>query len=147
MQATLEWNQGVQFSATSGSGHTITIDGAPEAGGQDAGPRPMELVLIGAGACASFDVVTILKKGREQIEGCRVELSATRVEEPPRVFEQIKMHFIVSGAGLTESKVARAVALSAEKYCSASIMLTRGGVNIEHSYEVIDTSLATQDGE
>lgn len=142
MQAELQWSQGVQFVATSGSGHTITIDGPVESGGQNGGARPMELVLIGTGACASYDVVTILQKGREPIEDCKVQLKATRAEEAPKVFERVQMHFIVSGPGLTESKVARAVALSAEKYCSASIMLSRAGVSIEHSYEVVDTTPA-----
>jgi len=144
MQAELQWSQGVQFVATSGSGHTITIDGPAELGGQDGGARPMELVLIGTGACASYDVVTILQKGREPIEDCTVQHKATRADEAPKVFERVQMHFIVSGPGLTESKVARAVALSAEKYCSASIMLARAGVSIEHSYEVIDTTPADE---
>ena len=132
MQAELQWSQGVQFVATSGSGHTITIDGPVESGGQNGGARPMELVLIGTGACASYDVVM----------DCKIRLTATRADEAPKVFERIQMHFIVSGPGLTESKVARAVALSAEKYCSASIMLSRAGVSIEHSYEVVDTTPA-----
>lgn len=137
MQAEINWDGDVRFKATSGSGHTITLDGPPESGGDNAGARPMELVLMGVGACASYDVVTILKKGRQDVASCSARITAERAEEPPRVFTKISMHFIVSGQDLTESKVARAVALSAEKYCSASIMLTRGGVDIEHSYEIV----------
>lgn len=139
MQAELKWMGGVKFEALSESGHTVLMDGAPESGGENAGMRPMEMVLIGAGGCASFDVVHILKTGREAVEGCVTRLSAERAEEPPRVFTKIAMHFVVSGKGLSENKVARAVALSAEKYCSASIMLGRGGVAMSHSFEIVET--------
>lgn len=140
MNAVIDWQGNVRFHATSESGHTIVIDGAPEAGGENAGVRPMELMLLGVGGCSSFDVVTILKKGREDVTGCRAELRAERAEEPPRVFTAITMHFVVTGRNLNPGKVARAVELSAEKYCSASIMLARGGVKIHHTYEVIEAS-------
>ena len=137
MKATVEWRQGVEFEITPSSGHTITTDGPESSGGNNAGARPMELVLMGVGGCASYDVVMILKKARQSVTSCVCQLEAERAEQPPRVFTKIHMHFVVSGQDLTESKVARAVELSAEKYCSASIMLSRGGVNIEHSFEII----------
>lgn len=138
MKADIVWEEGVRFRCESASGHSVIADGAVEGGGTNAGPRPMELVLMGAGACASYDVVTILRKGREDVRSCVAKLDATRADDPPRVFTRLQMHFVVSGEGLTESKVARAVELSAEKYCSASIMLGRGGVNVEHSYEIVE---------
>lgn len=137
MEAEIDWQDGVRFVARSGSGHEIVLDGAPEAGGTNAGARPMELVLIGTAGCASYDVVTILEKSRQPVTGCVARVSATRAEEPPRVFTKINMHFVVSGEGLTEAKVARAVELSAEKYCSASIMMKRAGVEVEHSFEIV----------
>lgn len=137
MEAIIDWQGDVKFHATSESGHTLILDGAPDAGGQNAGPRPMELVLLGVGGCSSYDVVTILKKGRENVTGCKCVLSAERADEPPRVFTTITMHFVVSGQNLNAAKVARAVELSAEKYCSASIMLMRGGVSIQHTYEIV----------
>lgn len=142
MKAEITWTGAVSFEASSGSGHTIRVDGPPEAGGQDGGARPMELVLMGVGACSSYDVVEILRKGREQVTGCVARLEAERAEDYPRVFTRIHLHFEVTGRGLTESKVARAVSLSAEKYCSASIMLARGGVEITHSYAVVESENA-----
>ena len=138
MHTEIVWKGDVQFDAPSGSGHTLRIDGPEASGGVNAGPRPMELVLMGVGTCASYDVVTILKKSRESITGCTARLEATRADEPPRVYTHINMHFVVSGHGLTESKVARAVHLSADKYCSASIMMARGGVEITHTYEIVE---------
>jgi putative redox protein len=138
MKAEIRWIDEVRFEATSGSGHTLTMDGPADSGGQDAGPRPMELVLMGVGGCASYDVVHILRRSREEVTGCVARLEAERAEEPPRVFTRLHLHFIVSGRGLNRTKVGRAVELSAEKYCSASIMLGRGGVAIEHSFEVVD---------
>jgi len=142
MEAVVEWQENVRFAVESGTGHTIVVDGPTDAGGDNAGPRPMELVLMGVGACSAYDVVTILKKGREDVTGCRAILKAERAESPPKVFTSITMHFVVSGRGLTESKVARAVELSAEKYCSASIMLGRAGVDIQHTYEVVEVEAA-----
>jgi putative redox protein len=136
MKAEIEWKGDVRFEARSESGHVITLDGAPEAGGQNAGPRPMELVLMGTGACSSFDVVLILKRSREDVTGCVAQLIAERAETEPKVFTHVRMHFVVTGRNLSPDKVKRAVDLSAEKYCSASIMLGRAGVAMEHSFEI-----------
>ncbi len=134
----ITWTGDVRFEAVAGSGHQYTLDGPAEAGGTNAGARPMELVLMGVGGCACYDVVHILKRQRQPVSSCVAQLQAERAAEPPRVFTRIKMHFLVSGAGMSTHKVARAVKLSAEKYCSASIMLARGGTVIEHSFEVIE---------
>ena len=142
MKATIRWTDAVRFDVEAGSGATLTTDGPPESGGQGAGARPMELMLIGAGSCASYDVVQILRKGRHDITGCVAHLTAERAPEPPRVFTRIAMHFVVTGRGLTDKAVARAVSLSADKYCSASIMLSRAGVEIAHSYEVVSPPAA-----
>ncbi len=139
MHATITLIENVHFEAVADSGHTVLIDGPPDAGGENRGVRPMELVLMGLGGCASFDVVSILRKARQPVVGCVTELTAKRAEAVPQVFEAIHLHFAVSGAGLDEAKVARAVALSAEKYCSASIMLERGGVAISHDYEILES--------
>jgi putative redox protein len=134
MHAELTWRGQVQFTATTGSGHTLEIDGPPDAGGANRGPRPMELVLVGLGGCSAFDVVTILGKSRQDIADCVTEVDAERSDAVPHVFTRIHLRFKVSGRGLDEKKVARAVSLSAEKYCSASIMLQRGGVEVTHDY-------------
>jgi putative redox protein len=123
MQARIKWVEGRTFVGESGSGHALVIDGPAEHGGRDLGPSPMELVLIGTGGCTAFDVLDILKKGRQAVEDCAVELVAERAPEPPRVFTKITMRFVVTGRGLSRAAVERAVQLSAEKYCSASIML------------------------
>jgi putative redox protein len=137
MKAEVRWQGEVCFEAESGTGHRVTMDGPPDHGGQDRGARPMELVLMGVGGCSSFDVVHILKKARQDVTGCRCVLDAERAEdEVPAVFTRIHLHFIISGNNLKENQVKRAVELSAEKYCSASIMLARAGVNITHSYEI-----------
>jgi putative redox protein len=136
MKAEIRWKSGVSFEATSGSGHTIVTDGPPDAGGENAGPRPMELVLMGVGACSAYDVVHILRKQRADVTGCVAELQAERADEAPKVFTRINLHFVVTGRGLNAHKVERAVHLSADKYCSASIMLGRGGVDITHSVEI-----------
>jgi len=114
----------------------LVVDGPPEIGGRNLGPRPMELLLMGVGACSAVDVTLILKKSRQQVVDCWVELDADRAETEPKVFTEIRMHFVVVGRELAENHVRRAVELSAEKYCSASIMLGRGGVAIRHSYEI-----------
>lgn len=137
MKAEITWKDGVRFESVSGSGHTLITDGPEASGGTNAGARPMELVLIGTGGCASYDVVSILKKMKQQVDGCVCQLSAERADEPPKVFTAIAMHFVVSGRDLNPKKVERAVHLSADKYCSASIMLGRGGVTISHSFEIV----------
>jgi len=139
MHARISWREAVRFEAQTGSGHAFALDGPPEAGGRNAGARPMELILVGVAGCAAYDVVHILRRGHLEVSGCTAEVEAERAPDPPRVFTRIRLHFVVSGAGLSDSKVARAVRLSAEKYCSASIMLSRGGVAVEHSYRVVDT--------
>ena len=124
------------FLGESGSGHSVVMDGAPDQGGRNMGARPMEMILLGLGGCASFDVMTMLQKGRQQVSGCRVEISAQRVDAVPAVFSSIHLEFVLSGSNLKESQVKRAVELSAEKYCSASIMLEAAGVEISHSYRI-----------
>lgn len=136
MEARVRWIEDVMFTAESGSGHAIVVDGAPASGGRNMGMRPMELVLLGVGSCSSFDVVTILRKARQPVTHCEARLTATRVDATPAVFESIHLHFIVEGHGLSEKQVARAIELSAEKYCSASIMLKAAGVKITHDFEI-----------
>lgn len=138
MQATVKWVDNVQFVAESGSGHSVVLDGPEASGGRNSGFRPMEMLLMGMGGCASYDVMSILKKSRQQVTACRAELSAERADAVPSVFTKIAIKFIVTGKSLKESQVKRAVELSAEKYCSASIMLSKAGVEISHSYEVIE---------
>jgi putative redox protein len=136
MKASINWAGEVKFEATSGSGHTVVMDGPPDHGGTNQGVRPMEMLLMGVGGCASFDVIHILKKSRQDVTGCVAELEADRVDDVPAVFSKIHLHFVVSGNKLKDTLVKRAVELSAEKYCSASIMLSKGGVEISHSYEI-----------
>lgn len=136
MKATINWKEEVTFSGETESGHTIIMDGPAEHGGRNLGARPMEMILLGLGGCTTFDVMHILKKSRQDVTDCQVELEAERAEKEPKVFTRIHVHFIVTGNGLKEKQVDRAVALSAEKYCSASIMLARSGVEITHDYEV-----------
>lgn len=138
MKATVRWVDGAMFVGESGSGHAVVMDGPESSGGRNMGLRPMEMVLIGTGGCSSFDVVSILKKSRQDISDCVAEVEATRADATPAVFETIHLHFKVSGKGLSEKQVERAVSLSAEKYCSASIMLAAGGVKVTHSFEVIE---------
>ena len=138
MHAKIQWQDKVHFTATADSGHTVAIDGPADAGGENRGVRPMELVLMGLGGCASFDVINILTKARQNIVNCVTEITATRAESVPQVFETIHLHFTVSGSGLKASAVERAVRLSAEKYCSASMMLERGGVMITHDFETVE---------
>ncbi len=138
MQATVKWVDGVMFVGESGSGHAVVMDGPPDHGGRNIGMRPMEMILLGLGGCSSFDVIQILQKGRNEIVNCVTELTAERVDAVPSVFSKIHLHFIVSGKGLNPATVERAVKLSAEKYCSASIMLGKAGVDITHDFEVIE---------
>lgn len=140
MKARIKWVEQVAFVAESGSGHAMVLDGAPEAGGRNLGPRPMELLLMGMGACTSFDVVTILKKSRQPVVDCVAELEAERANEDPKVFTKIHVHFKVTGRGLKHNVVERAVQLSANKYCSASVMMAKTA-QITHDFEVIDVPL------
>lgn len=137
MKATVQWIDDVMFRAESGTGHTVTLDGPESEGGKNRGIRPMELMLMGMGGCMSFDVMKILRKSRQPVEDCVARIEAKRADAVPGVFTDIHIQFVVRGAGVRESQVKRAIELSAEKYCSASIMLGRGGVNITHDYEIV----------
>jgi len=138
MQATVKWVDGVMFLGESATGHTVVMDGAADHGGRNMGPRPMEMILMGIGGCSSFDVVTMLKKSRQQVIDCRVEMQAERADAVPSPFTRIAMKFVVTGVGLKESQVKRAVELSVTKYCSASIMMAAAGVVVSHGYEIIE---------
>ena len=138
MQATIKWVDNAMFLGESGSGHSVVMDGPPDQGGRNMGARPMEMLLLGMGGCSAFDVMAMLRKSRQQVVDCRVELEAERADAVPSVFTRIHLHFVVTGVGLKETQVARAVQLSAEKYCSASIMLESAGVEISHAYECVE---------
>jgi len=135
MKARVKWVEAATFLGESGSGHAVVMDGPPDSGGRELGVRPMEMLLLGMGGCTAFDVVHILKKARQPVTDCVVEISAERADSEPKVFTRIHVHFIVSGGGLSEKQVARAVQLSAEKYCSASIMLGKTAT-ITHDHEI-----------
>ena len=139
MECTIDWlaRDGMAFVAETGSGHLLTMDGAPDGGGRNLAPRPMETLLAGAGACTAYDVVLILKRGRHDVRGCRVKVSAERAATDPKVFTKINSHFIVSGRGLQEAAVQRAIELSHEKYCSATVMLGKTA-EITTSYEIVE---------
>ncbi|MCL5975762.1 OsmC family protein [Methylophaga sp.] len=137
MKARVKWVEDVLFVGESGTGHTVVMDGPAEAGGHGTGMRPMELLLLGLGGCTSFDVIDILKKSRQDVTDCVVEVSAERSEEAPKVFTKIHVHYTVTGRNLKANFVDRAVKLSTEKYCSASIMLAKTA-EITHDYEVIE---------
>ena len=137
MKARIQWAGEAMFLGESGSGHVVVMDGPPESGGRNLGVRPMEMLLLGLGGCSNFDVVSILKKSRQAVESCEAFLEAERATEDPKVFTQIHMHFTVIGKGVPASAVERAVALSHEKYCSASIMLAKTA-NITTSFELAE---------
>jgi putative redox protein len=139
MQCTIHWapSTGMGFVAETGSGHVLTMDGAPDGGGRNLAPRPMETVLAGTGGCTAYDVVLILKRGRHDVRGCQVKLDAERAPEDPKVFTRIRMHFVVTGRNLPAAAVERAIQLSHDKYCSASIMLGKTAA-IETSFEVLE---------
>jgi putative redox protein len=135
MKARIQLAEGMTFVAESGSGHAVVVDAAPDVGGRDLGPRPMELVLMGTGACSAIDVVHILRKARQAITDCVVELDAERAAEDPKVFTRIHLHYVVTGKGLATAQVERAIKLSKEKYCSATIMLAKTA-EITYDFEV-----------
>ena len=151
MECTVSWagpqtvlgeGSSMSFVATTGSGHTLMMDGAPDAvkpenGGANLAPRPMETVLAGAGGCTAYDVVLILKRGRHDVRGCSVKLTSERAEADPKVFTKIHMHFVLTGKGLVEGAVERAIAMSHEKYCSATIMLGKTA-DITTSFEIVE---------
>ena len=136
MKARIKWVEQVSFLGETESGHAVLMDGPPEGGGRNLGPRPMELVLIGTGGCTTYDVIHILKKGRQQVTDCVVEIQAERAAEDPKIFTKIHFHFVVTGKDLKAEQVERAIKLSAEKYCSASIMLGKVA-DITHDFEVV----------
>ena len=138
MEASVVWNGDVRFTGRTGSGHEVAIDGPPEHGGSDSGARPMELLLLGVGGCASFEVVDILRKGRQQVASCVAEIDAERAETEPKVFTKVHIRFRISGQRLSRNKVERAIRLTTEKYCSASILLQRAGVAISHDFELTE---------
>ena len=140
MECTIHWMPatGMGFVAETGSGHLLTMDGAPDGGGRNLAPRPMETLLAGAGACTAYDVVLILKRGRQHVTGCTIKVQAERAETDPKVFTQINLHFTVSGRNLPEAAVARAIALSHEKYCSGTIMLAKTA-EISTSFDIVST--------
>ena len=138
MRATVDWAGDVRFDGYSGSGHHVAIDGPPELGGQNQGIRPMELVLLGVGGCTSFDIVNILRKGRADLVDCVTVIEAERADTDPKVFTRIHFHFRITGRALNPKKVERAIHLTADKYCSASIMLERAGVAVTHDYELVE---------
>lgn len=135
MKVRVNWLEGMTFVGESGSGHAVVMDGPPDLGGRNLGPRPMEMLLLGMGSCSAVDVVEILKKSRQQVSHCVVEIDAQRAEEIPKVFTHIHLHFIISGQNLGEKQVQRAVNLSAEKYCSATRMLAQVA-EVKYSVEI-----------
>ena len=137
MKARIKWVEEVSFLGETESGHAVLMDGPPAGGGRNLGPRPMEMLLIGTGGCTAFDVVSILKKSRQAVTDCYVELEAERAETDPKVFTRIHMHFVVKGKNIKHEVVEKAIKLSAEKYCSASIMLGQTA-EITHDFEVIE---------
>lgn len=136
MKARVKWVEQVSFLGETESGHAVLMDGAPAAGGRNLGPRPMEMLLLGAGGCTSFDVIAILKKSRQAVSDCYVEIEAERAETDPKVFTKIHMHFVVTGRDIKPEVVEKAIKLSAEKYCSASIMLGATAA-MTHDFEVV----------
>jgi len=136
MKARIKWVEQVSFLGETESGHAVLMDGPPDGGGRNLGPRPMEMVLLGTGGCTTYDVIHILKKGRQQVSDCVVEIQADRATEDPKVFTKIHFHFVVTGRDLKPEQVERAIKLSAEKYCSASIMLGKMA-DITHDFEVV----------
>ncbi len=136
MKARIKWVEQVSFLGETESGHAVLMDGAPASGGRNLGPRPMEMLLLGAGGCTSFDVISILKKSRQSVTDCYVEIEAERAETDPKVFTKIHMHFVITGKSLKPEAVEKAIKLSAEKYCSASIMLGATAA-VTHDFEIL----------
>lgn len=138
MKAHVKWVDGMRFAGMSGSGHSIMMDTSSKHGGSDSAPSPMEMILMAVGGCSSVDVVSMLKKARQDVIDCEVQLESERVDAVPAIFNKIHLHFVVTGRDLKEAQVKRAVELSADKYCSASIMLGKAGVEITHDYEIVE---------
>lgn len=146
MEATVKWTGlgGMSFLAETGSGHAVMMDAALDGGGRNLAPRPMEMLLVGTGGCTAFDVVLILRKGKQDIRGCEVKLTAERAETQPKVFTKINFHFVITGRNVNVKQVERAIALSHEKYCSASIMMEKTAV-MTQTFEIIEEASITQD--
>ncbi|WP_281647641.1 OsmC family protein [Parendozoicomonas sp. Alg238-R29] len=138
MKAQVKWIDGMRFAGMSGSGHSIMMDTSSKHGGSESAPSPMEMILMAVGGCSSVDVVSTLKKSRQDVIDCEVQLDSERVDAVPAIFSKIHLHFVVTGRGLKEAVVRRAVELSADKYCSASIMLGKAGVEITHDFEIVE---------
>jgi putative redox protein len=140
MECTVKWvgPEGMAFVAETGSGHAVVMDGAPEGGGRNLGPRPMEMVLLGTGGCTAYDVVLILRKSGEPVTGCEVQVRAERAATDPKIFTRIHFHFVVRGKAVKPGKIEQAIKLSAQKYCSASIMLAKTA-EITHDFELVET--------
>lgn len=141
METELKWAGHAAFIGKASSGHTVVMDGPPEGGGRNLGPRPMEMLILGMGACSTYDVVSILKKSRQEITDCEIKITSKRADSDPKIFTDIHIHFVVSGSKLKEKQVERAIKLSAEKYCSASIMLG-AMAKITHDFKIIDVTAA-----
>ena len=143
MECTVDWlpASGMAFAAETGSGHLVALDGAPDGGGRNLAPRPMEMLLVGAGGCAAYDVVLILKRGRHDVRGCRVRVTADRAPADPKVFTRIGLHFEVRGRGVPAAAVERAIALSHDRYCSATVMLGKSA-SIETSFDLVEEASA-----
>ena len=137
MQTAIKWHQGVCFTGQTPSGHLVTMDGPPDVGGQNLGPRPMEMLLLGLGGCSAFDVVTMLQKSRQAILDCIVTIDAQRADTPPKIYTQIHIHFAIYGKDLSEKKISQAIERSISKYCSASIMLGKSA-KITHDFTMTD---------
>ena len=139
MHARIKWLDHMSFVGEAPSGHSVVMDGSPEHGGRNLGPRPMEMILLGLGGCTSFDIVSILQKSRVDVEDCIVEIEAQRADEIPAVFTKIHVHYIVKGTGLQDKHVKRAVELTSEKYCSVSMML-KNAVELSYDYEIVESA-------
>ena len=144
MEVRVNWVEDVMFVAESETGHSVVLDGAPESGGRNMGMRPMELMALSVGSCSSYDVVTILRKARQQITSCEAKVTAQRADAIPAVFKSIHLRFRIVGKNLSEKQVERAIELSAEKYCSASIMLKNAGVEVTHDFEIVSVEAADE---
>jgi putative redox protein len=145
MKARVKWVDGLMFVGEAGSGHAVVMDGAPEHGGRDLGVRPMEMLLLGLGGCTGVDVMLILRKGREKVADCAVEIAAERAETDPKIFTRIHLHYVLTGEALSSAKVERAIQLSIEKYCSATAMLAKAAT-ITHDYEIRGRAASTPVG-
>ena len=139
MHARIKWLDHMSFVGEASSGHSVVMDGSPEHGGRNLGPRPMEMILLGLGGCTSFDIVSILQKSRVDVEDCIVEIEAQRADDVPAVFTKIHVHYIVKGTGLQDKHVKRAVELTSEKYCSVSMML-KNAVELSYDYEIVESA-------